>query len=165
MRSDSLTGFCEHELFPCLSGQVYWLGIGNTQRGDDGAGPALIARLARQGWQTADAGVAPENHLEKVVASRPDTLLLVDAADWGEQPGKARLLSLREVGSGGLSTHALSLDLAAAYWTERLPGLRIHLLAIQPAALEWDTGLSPAVAETVEGLAQCLSRRRRQFAA
>lgn len=158
MPSDPLAGFCERELFPCLSGRVYWLGIGNTQRGDDGAGPGLIARLADQGWQTADAGVAPENHLEKVVASSPDTLILVDAADWGGRPGQARLLSPRQLGSGGLSTHALSLDLAAAYWAERLPGLRIHLLAIQPASLDWDAGLSPAVAETIEKLAQHLRR-------
>lgn len=158
MPSDTLLDFCERELAPCLSGQVYWLGVGNTQRGDDGAGPALIARLAGQGWKAADAGVAPENHLEKVVSSRPETLLLVDAADWGGQPGQVRLLSCRQLESGGLSTHALSLDLAAAYWAERLPGLKIHLLAVQPASLEWGAALSPAVAETVEGLAQYLQR-------
>jgi len=156
--SDTLLDFCERELAPCLSGQVYWLGIGNAQRGDDGAGPALIARLVGQGWKAADAGVAPENHLEIVVASHPETLLLVDAADWGGQPGQVRLLSCRQLESGGLSTHALSLDLAAAYWAERLPGLRIHLLAVQPASLEWGAALSPAVAETVEGLAQYLQR-------
>jgi hydrogenase maturation protease len=105
-----------------------------------------------------DAGVAPENHLEKVVAARPDTLLLVDAADWGGRPGSLRLLAPDASGVGGLSTHALSLDLVAAYWAERLPAVRIHLLAIQPAALEWEAGLSPAVAKTVERLAQCLQR-------
>ncbi|MEW6515828.1 MAG: hydrogenase 3 maturation endopeptidase HyCI [candidate division FCPU426 bacterium] len=157
MQSDRLNYFWEHELRPRLAGRIFWLGIGNVQRGDDGAGPALISRLADHGrWQAADAGVAPENHLEKVVAARPDTLILADAAEWGGHPGDAWIVDAESLRAGGLSTHALSLDLAAAYWSARVPGIKIWLLVIQPASLEWDSGLSPAVAETVEQLAECL---------
>lgn len=148
--------FWERELAPRLLGKVCWVGIGNTQRGDDGAGPAFILRLASQGWQTVNAGVAPENHLEKVVASGPDTVFLVDAADWGGRPGAVQLLEPRDTAAFSLSTHALSLDLVAAYWAERLPQARIHLLAIQPASLEWEPALSPAVADTVDQLVHCL---------
>lgn len=156
MPSDPLLRFWERELAPRLLGKVCWIGIGNTQRGDDGVGPALIERLANQGWQTVDAGVAPENHLEKVVNTRPDTLLLVDAADWGGRPGAVQLLEPGDAAALSLSTHALSLDLVAAYWAERLPQARIHLLAIQPGSLEWEPALSPAVADTVNQLVHCM---------
>ncbi len=58
------------------------LGIGNSMRGDDGVGPALIERL--QGKVSAtliDGGEVPENYLGPIEAAGPEAVLIVDAAD------------------------------------------------------------------------------------
>ena len=53
------------------------VGIGNRMKGDDAAGPMLIDLLDGRTKATCiDAGVAPENYLEKIVAAKPDVVLL-----------------------------------------------------------------------------------------
>jgi len=108
------------------------LGVGNTVRGDDGVGSLLVQKLTgRVEACCIDAGIAPENFLEKIVRKKPDTVLIVDAADFGGSPGEIRLLELDQLASGGLSTHALSLQMACTYLKLRLP-VEVYLLAIQP---------------------------------
>ena len=72
------------------------MGVGNRQRGDDGAGPRLIdARnpAARGVW--LDAGAAPENYLETIAGTNPDTILFVDAVAFGGISGECRLIDAR----------------------------------------------------------------------
>jgi hydrogenase 3 maturation protease len=136
------------ELKNMLSGKVVVVGVGNTDKGDDGAGSVLARKLgAVPNFPVFDASVSPENFLEKIVQERPDTVLLIDAADFGGAPGEAKLFDAGDIGPGGLSTHALSLDMTREYLTGRLPGVKVVLLAIQPASVE-GSGLSPAVRET-----------------
>ena len=80
-------------LAPELTGRVCVLGIGNRLRRDDGAGSLLAAALAEQeGAAVLDAGTVPENYLEKVAGSNPDTVVIVDAIDFDGAPGEIRLL-------------------------------------------------------------------------
>ncbi|MBU1694796.1 MAG: hydrogenase 3 maturation endopeptidase HyCI [Verrucomicrobia bacterium] len=128
-----------------LAGNVCILGVGNRMRGDDGAGSWVAEGLAgRVSVPVFDGGMAPENYLEKIAALRPDTVLIVDAVDFGGSPGELRLFRAEDVGPGGLSTHALSLSLAAEYLRTRGPAT-VRLLAIQPA----DTGLGRPPSEAV----------------
>ena len=123
------------------------VGVGNRLRGDDGAGPALVDALG-DSVATLDCGVAPENYLEKIVAAEPDTVLFVDVLEAGGEAGKMRLVEPKDIGDAGLSTHALSLQMASEYLQARFP-VRVLLLGIQPEALELDSGLSEAVAAAV----------------
>jgi hydrogenase 3 maturation protease len=139
-----------------LTGKVLVVGIGNAMRADDGAGPALVQRLGK-GFQEncLDAGVAPENYLEKIVKAEPQTVALVDAVDFGGIPGEIRILETDELGAAGLSTHALTLSLASDYLKARAP-VRIFLIGIQPQTVEMDEEISPPVAKAVERLARLL---------
>ena len=140
-----------------LKGRVCLVGVGNRQRGDDGAGSWFIERVqGRLPWPCVDAGVAPENRLEEVVRAGPDTILLVDALNFGAPPGACCLLESRGLQAGDLSTHAPSLALAAVYWQARLP-VRIFVLGIQPASTGWRAALSPAVERALELLVKALS--------
>ena len=135
-----------------LSGTVLILGVGNINKGDDGAGPTLVQQIDGHVSATCiDAGVAPENFLEKIVSENPDTVLIVDATDFGGDPGEARLFDASQVRSGGLSTHALSLDMADQYLKGRID-THIHLLGIQPGQTESE-GLSRPVKDSVQSLA------------
>ena len=139
-----------------LRGRLCVVGVGNRLRGDDAAGPELIDRLGGQGrLHCLDAGVAPENYLEKIVQIKPDTVLLVDAIDFGGAAGALRFLPAEQVAGGGLSSHALSLQVACDYLRQRA-SVRIFILGIQPAQLKLNSPLSVAVSAAVAKLALAL---------
>ncbi len=66
--------------------------------------------------------------------SAPDFILLVDAADMGEEPGTVRWLEWESVANVGGSTHSLPLTVVVRYLIEEL-GCEIGLLGIQPLKL------------------------------
>lgn len=143
-------------LWTILAGRVCLVGVGNRQRGDDGVGSWFIKRIeGRLPWPCIDAGMAPENRLEEVVRARPDTILLIDALDFAAPPGACCVLESRDLRGDGLSTHAPSLTLAAAYWQARLSA-RVFVLGIQPGSTGWRTALSPPVERALEVLAKAL---------
>jgi len=145
-----------HRLAGALRGNVLIVGVGNTDRGDDGAGPLLIRLLeGRVGAQCLDAGVAPENFLEVIVRATPDTVLLIDAADFGGAPGEVGFYAAADIDAGGLSTHALSLSMMCGYLQARSP-VRVWLLAIQPEQTDNDR-LSDAVAGALQELADLVA--------
>ena len=136
-----------------LSGRVCVLGVGNRYRCDDGAG-SLVAELlgGRTGALTIDAGAVPENYLEKVARWRPDTILILDAVDFGGAAGEIRILDPGSIGPSGLSTHALSLQMAVEFLNTRTRA-RLAVLGIQPANVGYGTELSDEVTCAV-GLVQ-----------
>ena len=141
-----------------MVGRVCVLGIGNRERGDDGAGSLVAGGLRSGGAMAAiDAGMAPENHLEMVARTEPDTVVVVDAVDFGGAPGELRTLHGHEIGRGGLSTHAPSLAMTMDYLVART-GARLLLLGIQPAALGSNRELSIEVSRTVDRVRDFLAQ-------
>lgn len=151
-------------LAAAVRGRVCVLALGNRDRGDDGAGPALVDLVRdRVDAPCFDGGIAPENLLEAVAREDPDVVLLVDAAAFGGRPGEVRVTDPARH-RGRPSTHAPSLALAAAYLRERC-GAVVRLLAIQPASAAPGPHLSPAVQESVRTWADRLTGMLRAGAA
>ena len=138
--------------------QTAILGFGNRLRRDDGAGSILAERLQQEnpGAPVFDGGMVPENFLEKVAATKPGSILLIDAGDFGGSPGEYRHFKGDELAFTGISTHAGSPRMLASYLEVRT-GAEVSLLVIQPG----DTGeggeLSLEVEVTVSHLASALS--------
>jgi len=144
------------QLKQTIDGCVCVLGVGNRYRRDDGAGSLVAEHLVgRTDARSIDAGEAPENYLEQVARSHPDTVLILDAFDFGGAPGDLRILDPELAGSSGLSTHALSLRMTADYLSIRTHA-RLALLAIQPADIGLGTELSEEVSRAVEMLKETL---------
>lgn len=138
------------------TGRVCVLGVGNRQRGDDGAGSILAARLAGTADTLCiDAGAVPENYLEKVARWWPDAVVIVDVADFGGAPGDVRLLDPTDIAASTFSTHALSLRMIAQYLEART-GAQVMLLAIQPADIGWGSVLTAPVSSAVDRLQETL---------
>ena len=136
-----------------LKGKVCVVGIGNRLKGDDAAGPELIDRIAgRVHFHCLDAGVAPENYLEKIAGINPDTILLVDAMDFGGEAGACRLFATDQIMGGGLSSHALSLRMTCDYLQQRILA-HVFILGIQPAQVKMNQPLSAVVSAGIEKLA------------
>ena len=129
----------KEQLSSFIDGNVCLMGIGNRHWHDDGVGSYIAEALEScPGLDVVDAGFIPENHLETVAGKHPDTILMVDATDFGGEPGQARLIYPDKVAYSGVSTHAGSLRMLAEYMQARTHA-HVALLAIQPA----DTRLRP----------------------
>jgi hydrogenase maturation protease HycI len=133
------------------------VGIGNRMKGDDAAGVRLIDFITGHVQvECIDAGVAPENYLEKIVGLAPSTVLLVDATTFDGTPGEIRIFTPEEISPGGLSTHALSLQMVSDYLKARVD-VQVLLIGIQPETTRTSDGdLSPSVEHAVEDLARMM---------
>ena len=152
MSNDNIDKQFEDQLTNFVNGHVCLLGIGNRYWRDDGVGSRIAEALEScEEFDVVDAGFIPENHLETVAGKHPDTILMIDATDFGGAPGEARLLYPDKVAYSGISTHAGSLRMLAEYLQARTQA-RIAVLAIQPADTSEGEGLSPLVSETFKDL-------------
>ncbi len=141
-----------------LRGRVCVFGFGNRMWGDDGVGSHLAESLqGAPGIDVVDGGFVPENHMEAVVSTDPDAILLVDATDFGGAPGEFRLLQGSELAMCGVSTHAGSPKMLSLYLANRT-GAKIALLAIQPANSQEGPQLSLAVQAAVNYLTKILRK-------
>jgi hydrogenase 3 maturation protease len=137
-----------------LRGKLVIVGIGHILRGDDGVGPALIARL--QGTVDAvciDAGNAPENYLGRIAREKPDTVLLVDAADLALPPGQYRILRRADIARHGLTTHDISAGLLIEFLAEQTSA-DIYMLALQPQHMTLGEPMSRCLRETLDHVEQ-----------
>lgn len=141
------------EITENISGKTILVGIGNPMRGDDGAGPALIDSIAgRISAECINAGSVPENYLEKIVLLHPQTVLLIDAADFNGEPGEIRFFNPDDALNGICSTHTGSMELINAYLHSRIPVVNVFIIGIQPLTVQFDTSISKEVQQAVDTL-------------
>ena len=146
------------ELTARLGGKRFGVvGVGNTLKGDDGAGPALAALLAARGagFPFVDASEVPENYGGWVVKQGLDAVVFVDAVDFGGAPGEWRVIPFEDLMHSASSTHRLSLHFLIRYLREQWKGEPI-LVGVQPKSLKLDEALSTEVQTGLEDLADAL---------
>ena len=138
-----------------LKGIVTIIGIGNIMRGDDGCGPKLIENLKakRPNASLFDCGTVPENYIFPILTTSCDTVILVDAADFGMKPGSIKVFSLNEVSGAGLSTHNSSLRLFTDLLMTGKDNLNIFVVSIQPKTIAFGDPLSNDVKSGIDVLA------------
>jgi len=130
-----------------LSGRVVIVGVGNRMKGDDGFGPVVIERLQNQvKVPLFDCGTVPENYLKLIREERPQTVLVLDAADFSGQPGEIAVIEPERWRGGGFSSHSMSLKLFADLISQDT-GAGVYLVAIQPKRLGFGEQMSPEVRE------------------
>jgi len=145
-----------------LQGRVCILGFGNRLWRDDGVGSRFAEALEScPDLDAVDGGFVPENHLEAVVRTKPDAVLLVDAADFGGTPGQISLLQPEDTALSGVSTHSGSPQMLARYLETRC-GARVGLLGIQPGDTSEGDKLSEEVAAAMSELVKNLPVLTRQ---
>ena len=142
-----------------LKGKVIVLGIGNTLRSDDGAGSVLASRIkGKVPFVVFDASVSPENYLEKIIKEKPDTVVIIDAVDFGGKPGEFKFLQAQEIKTVNLfATHNASISLTINYLQNNLKA-DIIILIIQPRSINFGDKLSQEVTDTLDKLEAWFSR-------
>lgn len=138
--------------------RVAVIGVGNVERGDDGAG-SLVARKLLAGPASLPekalviaAGEAPENFTGVVRAFAPDLAVIVDSARAGRMPGAVFFVDPAEIADEDVSTHRVPLSRLALYLRETM-GCRVLILGIEPSSSEPGAGVVPAVGRAVRTVA------------
>lgn len=141
---------------PAAPARVLVAGVGNLFLGDDGFGSEVARRLARggapDGSVVTDYGVGGI-HLTYDLLDGYDTLILIDAARRGEEPGTVTVIEVDTAEAGSPTLDAHSLDPAAVLASVRRLGgevPRALLVACEPQDLDEGIGLSDVVEAAVD---------------
>lgn len=131
-------------------------GIGNVFFGDDGFGPAVIAKLEAEEPAIADvrlvdAGVRTM-HLAYDLAEGVELFVAVDAYDGGDPPGTLTVLELESDSTvSSADGHGMALDQLLSLTRQLGPGpTRTLVVGCQPETLSESIGLSAVVDAAVE---------------
>jgi hydrogenase 3 maturation protease len=144
-----------------VSRPVVVIGAGSDLRGDDAFGleaaRAIEAGGGIEGVEVLEGGVSPENLAERAARSSPRTVLVLDAARFGGEPGELRLIDPGELSAGLPSTHAASLELLAEYLARRC-GAGTLLLVAEPASTAAGAALSRELSRAARRAAEVVKK-------
>jgi hydrogenase maturation protease len=145
----------KEELRDAMAGRAAFVGIGNTDLGDDALGVRLAEQLQRAGISTAVvAGTVPENIAGVLARGGYDNVVFLDAVDFGAAAGSVALMNASEIQSKfpQVSTHKISLGMTARV-IESESRTRVWLLGVQPQSLRTGSEMSEPVKQTLRLLA------------
>lgn len=133
----------------------FFFGIGNRDRGDDGVGRRIAARLAALGFDASEHSGDGADLLNAWPLDRP--VIVIDAMRSGAAPGTIRrfdaVAAPLPAGAFALSSHALGLAFAVEMGRtlRRLPPA-LTVIGIEIESLATGAELSPAVAAAADRL-------------
>lgn len=140
-----------------FKGKTVIVGIGNTLRGDDGFGPALVERLKnRIPAVCIDAGTAPENYTGKISKENPDTVIIADAVHLGMEPGRYDILRKDDIVKSGFTTHDISPNIFLEY-LEKETKADIYMLAVQPENVTFGGKMSDSVKKALDEVSKMIA--------
>ena len=131
--------------------------MGNPLRGDDGVAERVVDWLRGCPFPCLRGGTAPENLCGPLRAMGLRRILLVDAVDFGAEPGDIRLFTAADLGERDVSTHGMSPSLFLQFLRAET-GAEVRLLGIQPASCALGASLSAACARAAARVAAALAR-------
>ncbi len=133
------------------------IGIGNILKGDDAIGPLVCEQLHRVeiSAHIIDAGIVPENYIQPIIKKAPRNLLLIDAIDFGAEPGTIKLFETEQLNSLAISTHTLSPRLFIDMIRQSVE-LDVYCIGIQPAQTQLGQPVSAQVGQAIQLLCSIL---------
>ncbi|MFN3967230.1 MAG: hydrogenase 3 maturation endopeptidase HyCI [Endomicrobiia bacterium] len=144
------------QLKEIFNGKVLLVGVGNTLKGDDSIGPVFITRCLLKNVKCGllNAGISPENFINKIVNSDFDTVVFVDSVEMNEPPGTFKIFSPEEISNNSISTHNTSFKIFFEYISLQRPKMKLWLIGIQPKSLNFGEEISKEVNESINKLVE-----------
>jgi hydrogenase maturation protease len=149
------------DLTKTLHGRICWMGLGNTDQGDDGFGVRLAEKLFECGVPNVIiAGNTPDRYMGLVTGKGFSHVVFLDAVDFGGASGSTIFADAGEIVARfpQVSTHKISLSLLAK-WAEA-SGTKAWLLGVQPKLMARGPRLSSAVETTLSVLRDLIVEMR-----
>ena len=142
--------------------RVAVIGIGNELSGDDAAGVLTVRSVSEQlekrdNLLLLEGHSAPENLSKPIRQFKPDLLLIVDAVNSGGElhPGEVIWLEMDAVGGISALTHRMPPTVFAKF-IQHETGCKIAILGIQVVQVDFDSPVSPEIAEAVKTVSEAL---------
>jgi len=133
-------------------------GIGNTLKGDDGAGCIVCRRLSGKiSAELIDAGTVPENYIQVVIRKKPQALVVIDAVDFKAKPGTIKVFEPEQLDSFIISTHTLSPRIFIEMICSSIE-VDVYFIGIQPARIELTEQISERVEQEIGLLEKTLTK-------
>lgn len=147
-------------LKPESSGTLLVITVGNLLRSDDGAGPYIAeqAKRPKNGIIILDAGERPEDIVWQAIEFMPGRVVIIDAADFGGEPGEVHAIPEEFMPENPISTHRFPLRVISRLVTEDT-GATVDFICIQPESVGFGEGLSDTVRSSAEEIVMILSAR------
>ena len=146
---------------------LYIIGVGNLEAGDDGFGPAVIARLRTMPLPAApqllDVGIDPLGML--ALMNEAQEMWIVDAVHMKAPPGTVADFAPGEIAitsSLGHSLHGLGLDHALQLARVLYPDVTVRIFGAEPLQTKMGTGLSLEMTHALEVIVQVICERLHQ---
>jgi hydrogenase maturation protease len=132
--------------------------IGNPLRADDGVGPFIGEQVLDQdGLLVLNALMNPEDIVEDAIEYKPEKMIVIDAADFGGEPGEIRIIPLDRLQHYTvLSTHQFPVHVPLNIVKEETDATLV-ILGIQPASVEFGDPISEEVRQTAQLIIECLN--------
>jgi hydrogenase 3 maturation protease len=136
--------------------KVAFLGVGSPLRADDSVGLYITNELKSR--ITAYSGQelrfylgesAPENFSGEIRNFGTTHLVIIDAADLGEEPGAMRLIDQDQIGGTSFSTHMLPLKMLTNYLV-MTTGCQVFVVGMQPKCLAFGQLISEPVQQAAD---------------
>ena len=151
------------------AGRLAILGAGSVLKADDAAGVRVVERLQAEfdaenypNLLLCVGETAPENFTGKISRFEPDHILVIDAADLGQEAGAIADIPPDAVGGPTFCTHMLPLRVMLDYLV-RETGARVTLLGIQHKSIAFDADMTPEIRSAVDALSAALGRVIREM--
>lgn len=139
------------------------IGIGNPERGDDGAGFVVIDRLKRCSWlpdwvHLDYIGMDPLN----MIADLPKykKVLIIDAVNMGLSPGEIKMFSLDQVEmtltEEQLNLHGFGLAEALQMVKHLNLDTQIKIIGVQPKDWTYTPKLSDPVSQSIDKMLELI---------
>lgn len=129
------------------------MGIGNELKGDDAIGPLISEKIKNKLKDDKKYEIihistnVPENFMGKIDSFNPDILLMIDAADFNENPGHFRLIDIDEISRYSLSTHNMPLSIFLK--NIGIDENNIFFIGVQIKSTEFGSDITEEVLSTV----------------
>jgi hydrogenase maturation protease len=137
--------------------RVYVLGLGNTDRADDGAG-VLVAQALKKHFPLFS--YSEHDGVEGTVLDISEkgedaTVIFVDAADLHASPGAVRLVRKEDIKETEITTHRVAVALMASMLEKA--GKSSAVVCIQPGSIEFRGKATKPVRDSIGLIARALS--------
>jgi len=138
-------------------GRIYVLGLGNTDRADDGAGILIALALKKRfpSFSYSEHDGVEGTVLDISEKEEDATVLFVDAASMGLEPGSIRFIPKDKIKETEITTHRVAVALMASI-LER-SGKKAAVIGIQPKNIEFRGKVSKPVQASIRRVAETLS--------
>lgn len=145
------------------------IGIGNTLRGDDGIGPAVIKELKKikipDCIQLLDIGsdaLSILDHFEK-----EQRLIIIDCANMDKSPGDVIKFEMKDsnlpILDKAISIHGFGFSEVFNIASNLYKDIKCTVIGIQPKALEFNTGLSEEIKSKIPSIIKMVVKETNKY--